>query len=37
MFCGSAAGDFSPPMIIYKAQYCYEGWTQCGPAGEQCL
>ena len=26
MFCGSAAGDFLPPMIVYKAQYCYEGW-----------
>ena len=33
MFCGSAARNFLPPMIVYKAQHCYEGWTQCGPAG----
>ena len=25
-------GIFLPPMIVYKAQHCYEGWTQCGPA-----
>ena len=33
MWCGSAAGELLPPMIVYKAKHVYEGWTQNGPAG----
>ena len=31
MFCGNAAGEFVPPMVVYKAENCYEGWTRGGP------
>ena len=27
MFCGSAAGEFIPPMVVYKSEHCYENWT----------
>ena len=33
MFCGGAAGNVLPPMIVYRPQHCYEGWTQCGSVG----
>lgn len=33
MFCGSATGDFLPPMIVYKAQNMYEGWACDGLKG----
>ena len=33
MFCGGAAGNVLPPMIVYRPRHCYEGWTQCGPVG----
>ena len=32
MFCGNAAGHYLPPMVIYKAQNLYTGWTQGCPA-----
>lgn len=33
MFCGSADGNFLPPMVIYKCQsrQVYEGWIDGGP------
>ena len=31
MWCGSASGELLPPMIVYKAMNCYEGWVQGGP------
>ena len=31
MFCGNAAGEYVPPMVVYKAQNLYESWTQGGP------
>ena len=27
MFCGNAAGEFIPPMVVYKPEHCYENWT----------
>ena len=30
MWCGSAAGDMLPPMVIYKAKNLYSGWTNGG-------
>ena len=27
MFCGNATGEFIPPMVVYKSEYCYENWT----------
>ncbi len=33
MFCGSAAGEMLPPMIVYKAQNLYISWTERGPKG----
>ena len=27
MFCGNAAGDFIPPVVVYKAKNCYENST----------
>ena len=27
MWCGSAAGDMLPPMVVYKAKNLYSGWT----------
>ena len=33
MFCGTAEGTFLPPMIVYKADNCYEGWMRGGPVG----
>ena len=31
MFCGNAAGELIPPMVVYKAENCYLGWTEGGP------
>ena len=31
MFCGNAHGELLPPMVVYKALHCYEGWTKGGP------
>jgi DDE superfamily endonuclease len=33
MFCGSAAGDFLPPYVVYKGKNTYEAWTTGGPKG----
>lgn len=33
MFCGSAAGQLLPPMVVYKATHVYEKWKQGGPKG----
>ena len=33
MFCGNAAGDYLPPMVVYKAKNLYQGWTEGDPAG----
>ena len=33
MWCGNAAGEMLPPMIVYKAIHCYAGWTIGGPLG----
>ena len=30
MFCGNAAGEFIPPMVVYKSKHCYENWTTGG-------
>ena len=31
MFAGNAAGQYLPPMVVYKAQNLYRGWTEGGP------
>ena len=31
MFCGNAAGELLPPMVIYKAKFFYDGWVNGGP------
>ena len=33
MWCGNAAGDCLPPMIVYKAQTIYESWVKGGHKG----
>ena len=33
MFCGSASGFVLPPMIIYKAENLWDGWTTGGIPG----
>ena len=33
MFCGNAAGELLPPMVIYKAKFVYDGWVNDGPTG----
>ena len=33
MFCGNAAGELLPPMIVYKAKSVYDGWVNGGPKG----
>jgi len=33
MFCGSAAGEFLPPYVVYKAQNHYKCWMLGGPKG----
>ena len=33
MFCGSAAGEFMPPYVVYKAQNLYPTWCEGGPDG----
>lgn len=33
MACGSASGNLLPPMVCYKAQNLYQGWTLGGPRG----
>ena len=33
MFCGSAVGQFLPPMVVYKAKHLYAGWQEGGPNG----
>jgi len=35
MFAGTAAGDFLPPFVVYKAQYCYPAWKKGGPKGSR--
>ena len=31
MWCGSTSRELLPPMVVYKAMNCYEGWVQGGP------
>ena len=31
MWCGNAAGELMPPMIVYKSKNVYTGWTTGGP------
>ena len=33
MFCGSATGEYLPPMFVCKAENVYQNWTQGGPTG----
>ena len=33
MFCGSASGEYLPPMVVYKAKHMYEGWASDGIDG----
>jgi len=33
MFCGSAAGEMLPPMVVYKAIKSYNSWKERGPKG----
>ena len=33
MFCGSATGQYLPPMVVYRAANLYSSWTQNGPRG----
>ena len=33
IYCGSAAGQFLSPMVVYKAANCYIEWTYSGPPG----
>jgi hypothetical protein len=33
MFCGSQAGEWVPPMVLYKALNLYTSWCQRGPKG----
>ena len=33
MWCGAADGTMIAPMVVYKAQNVYEGWTRGGPTG----
>ena len=30
MFCGNAADEFIPCMVVYKSGNCYENWTTRG-------
>ena len=27
MLCGNTAGEFIPPMVVYKSEHCSENWT----------
>jgi hypothetical protein len=31
MWCGNAAGELLPPMVVYKSKNVYAGWTENGP------
>ena len=31
MFCGKAAGEFLPPMVVYKSENLYESWIKDDP------
>jgi hypothetical protein len=31
MWCGNAAGELLPPMVVYSSKNVYEGWTTDGP------
>ena len=33
MWCGSAAGEYLPPMVVYKAENLYHGWVHGGLQG----
>ena len=33
MWCGNAAGDCLPPMVVYKAENIYESWVKGGHKG----
>ena len=31
MFCGNAAGEFLPPVVVYKSENLYKNWIKGGP------
>lgn len=31
LFCGSAAGSYMPPFVVYKAAHLYDSWCKGGP------
>ena len=33
IFCGNAAGELLPPMVVYKAKFVYNGWVNGSPKG----
>ena len=33
MFCGNAAGELLPPMVVYKAKFVYNRWVNGGSKG----
>ena len=33
MFCGNAAGEILPPMVVCKAKFLCGGWVSGGPNG----
>ena len=33
MFAGSTAGEFLPPIVVYKSENVYENWDKNGPVG----
>jgi len=33
MYCGNAAGEFLPTMVVYKSKNCYTEWTRGAPVG----
>ena len=33
MWCCSGEGKLLPPMVVYKAQHAYQGWSENGPKG----
>ena len=38
LVCGSAFGEYLPPLVVYKGQHLYEACRQNGPenAGYSC-
>ena len=36
MFAGNAAGQYLPPMVVYKSENIYREWVRGGPANTVC-